>query len=208
MARYLGPNCRQCRREGEKLFLKGEKCLLSKCPIVRRNVKPGAHGAAFKKSSDYGLQLREKQKAKRIYGVLEKQFKKYFQKASQEKGNRGEILLQVLESRLDNVIYRSDLASSRKQARILIDHDHFLVNGKKVNIPSYLVREKEKIEIKKKSQKLALFTDKAKKSGNIQAPVWLKVDKKNLAVSILSLPKREEINIDVNEQLIIEFYSR
>jgi len=207
MARDLEPSCKKCRRESAKLFLKGEKCFLPKCPVTRRNIKPGAHGGTFKKSSDYGLQLREKQKAKRIYGVLEKQFKKYFLQASQEKGNRGEILLQLLERRLDNVIYRAGLAASRKGARILIDHEHFLVNGKKVNIPSYLVSEKNKMEVKKKSQKLSIFLGLIKKSEK-QTSSWLKLDKKNFSISVVALPKREEIDTDINEQLIIEFYSR
>jgi small subunit ribosomal protein S4 len=208
MARYIGPICKKCRREGIKLFLKGEKCFFPKCPLARRSYKPGMHGAVFKKLSEYGIQLREKQKAKAVYGVLEKQFKKYFQKASRVKGNRGEILLQLLERRLDNVVYRLGFTSSRRAARIFITHGHFLINGKKINIPSYLVQENDKIEVKKKSQKLSLFIHQIKKIDKKQISSWLKFDKKNLTATVSSLPKREEIETDINEQLIIEFYSR
>jgi small subunit ribosomal protein S4 len=188
--------------------MKGDKCSLPKCPVVKRNFKPGAHGATFKKVSDYGLQLREKQKAKRIYGVLERQFRTYVKRASREKGNRGEILLQLLERRIDNVIYRLGMTVGRKEARLLVVHGHFLVNGKKVDIPSYLVLEKDKIEIRKKSRGLELFKKSLKNNDKQIVPQWLKFDKKIPAGTVVALPKREEIETTINEQLIIEFYSR
>lgn len=208
MTRYTRPLCKKCRREGEKLFLKGEKCSLPKCPVVRKNYKPGMHGLISKKTSEYGMQLREKQKAKRIYGVLEKQFKKYFQKASREKGNRGEILMQLLERRIDNVIYRAGITTGRREARNFITQNHFLLNGKKINIPSYLVKEKDTITIKKKSQKITSLASALSKLSNQNVPTWLKIDAKKYEISILTLPKREEIDTPINEQLIIEFYSR
>jgi len=208
MSKYTRPVCRLCRREGEKLFLKGEKCLLPKCPLTRRSSKPGVHGTIFKKLSDYGLQLREKQKAKRIYGILERQFKRYFQRASKAKGDRGAILLQLLERRLDNVIYRAGLAESRRQARLFVTHNYFTVNKKKVNIPSYLVKEGDKIEIKKKKTRDKLFAEIIKKTAKQKTPSWLKLDKKDLSITVTGLPQREEIDTPINEQLIIEFYSR
>jgi len=208
MSQNTRPVCRKCRREGAKLFLKGDKCFLPKCPFTRRSYQPGNQGSVFKKYSDYGLQLREKQKAKRIYGVSERQFKRYFLEASREHGKRGEVLLQLLERRLDNLIYRVGLATSRREARLLVNHSHFLVNGKKVNIPSYLIKPKDKITIKEKSKNLSLFKNKIKKIDKQKIPSWIKFGSKNLTVEVLSLPKREEIDTDVNEHLIIEFYSR
>ncbi|MGB9680918.1 MAG: 30S ribosomal protein S4 [Minisyncoccia bacterium] len=208
MSQNTRPVCRKCRREGAKLFLKGDKCFLPKCPFTRRSYQPGNQGAVFKKYSDYGLQLREKQKAKRIYGVSERQFKKYFLEASREQGKRGEVLLQLLERRLDNLIYRAGLADSRREARLLVSHNHFLVNDKKVNIPSYLVKPKDKISLKEKSRNLSLFKNKIKKINKQKTPPWLKFDVKNFVINVLTLPRREEIDTDVNEQLIIEFYSR
>jgi small subunit ribosomal protein S4 len=197
--------CRLCRREGEKLFLKGEKCLSPRCPFVRRSYAPGQHGQYHKKLSDYGKQLREKQKAKRIYGLRETQFKNYYKKASQQSGDTSELLLSFLERRLDNVVYRLGLANSRKEARQLLSHGHFLVNQKRVNNPSYLTKAKDKITVADKS----LIKKSLKRNlKNIVIPPWLKLDEDKLEGEVLHLPKKEEIETNIDPAYIIEFYSR
>ena len=208
MARYKDEQCRICRREGQKLFLKGSRCYTDKCSITRRNYAPGEHGQGKKKLSEYGMQLREKQKTKYFYGVGEKQFRKYFEMAETKKGITGENLLQILESRLDNVVYRAGFGSSRAQARQLVNHGHFDVNGKKVNIPSYLVKAGDVIsvrEIKKdnKTIKENLEVNKAK-----PVPEWLEKDNKNLQVKVVRLASREDVDIPVEEHLIVELYSK
>ena len=200
--------CKKCRREGIKLFLKGDRCQSPKCALNKRNYPPGMHSSAFRKLSGYGLQLREKQKTKSIYGLSERQFKKYYNEAVGEKGDTREILMQFLELRLDNIICRLGFASSRRQSRSLVSHDHFLVNNKKVNIPSYRLKEKDKIEIKKQSISKDLFTNILKKISKADIPSWLKLDSQKMKCEILRLPKRDEIKNDINEQLIIEYYSK
>ncbi len=209
MARYTGPVCRLCRREGMKLFLKGTKCHTDKCPIEKRNFAPGQHGRDRKaKIVGYGLQLREKQKAKRIYFTLEGQFRAYYEKASRAQGVTGELLLQQLERRLDNVAYRLGYASSRRQARQVVRHGHVEVNGKKVNIPSYQVNVGDVVAIRENSRKLVLLEASTEFASHNQAPQWLQVDHKELTGKILALPKREDVNLPVNEQLIVELYSK
>ncbi len=207
MARYNGPVCRLCRREGTKLYLKGEKCMTDKCPVVvRPNQAPGQHGAAKKKMGEYGMQLREKQKAKRIYGVLEKQFKSYYVMAEKKEGITGANLLSILECRLDNVVYRMGLAESRNEARQLVRHAHFTLNGKKVNIPSIIVRVGDVIALK--------ATDSVKIKGLVEgletkvAPKWLDLDKKNQTAKVIALPERDDIDFPFEEQLIVELYSK
>jgi small subunit ribosomal protein S4 len=207
MARYTGPSCRLCRREGQKLFLKGERCYGSKCAIDRRAYAPGQHGQNRKgKLSNYGLQLREKQKAKRFYGVLETQFRNYFEKAANKKGVTGETLLVFLETRLDNVIFRMGFASSRKEARQLVNHNHFTVNGKKVNIPSYQVEAGDVIKVKEKSTSSPKF--KEIKDMAISTPAWIAVDTDKLEGKVIALPRREEIDTPIAEHLIVELYSK
>ena len=207
MGRNLDPKCKQCRREGKKLFLKGERCFGPKCAMVRKAYPPGQHGQNRKRGfSEYGIQLREKQKVRRIYGLMEKQFKKYFDEASRLKGDTGNIFLSILERRLDNVIYRLGFASSRNLARQLVSHGHFLVNGKKVDIPSYLVKEGDIITMK--NRKLAVFGDLENSLKNYQFPAWLLVDLKNMEGKVLSVPVRQEIDLAVDLQLIVEYYSR
>lgn len=211
MARYIGPVCRLCRREGEKLYLKGERCFSPKCSVDKRNQPPGQHGAARtfrRKVSDYGIQLREKQKARRIYGVLERQFRHYYSDAARRSGVTGAVLLQYLESRLDNVVYRLGFASSRKQARQLISHGHFTVNGKKVNIASYLVKPGDTIGIAPNSRKSVYFAELEQGLKSARTPSWLSVDPRQLTATVLNLPSREQIDVPLKEQLIIEFYSR
>lgn len=209
MAKNTDPKCKKCRREGEKLFLKGDRCYTAKCSMVRRNYPPGLHGqSANKKLSDYSFHLREKQKARRIYGLLEKQFKNYFVKASKKKGVTGDILLQFLESRLDNVIYRLGMAKSRMQARQIVNHGHVLVNKKPINIPSYQVREGDMIEIKENSLKNKYF-DEMLKSRNIDSvPSFLKTTAKSLKGEMVSLPNVDDIEHRINTQLIVEYYSK
>lgn len=207
MAKLL-PKCRKCRAVGEKLFLKGEKCLSSKCPFVRRSYRPGIHGQKISKPSEYALQLKEKQKLKWIYGINERQLKNYYQKASRQKGLTGQILLENLERRLDNVVFRLGLSSSRQEARKLITHGHFLLNGQKVTVPSIQVKIGDKVSIKEKSKKLAIFSELPKRLKEISIPSWLKLDKENWEGEVLALPKREDMGINVNEQAIVEFYSR
>lgn len=208
MARYTGPVCRLCRREGLKLYLKGDRCYTDKCAIDRRGYAPGQHGAARKKSSEYGIQLRAKQKARRIYGVLEKQFRNYFEKAERQGGVTGENLLRLLERRLDNVVFRLGFASSRAEARQLVRHNHFLVNGHKVNIPSYLVKVGDEIVVKEKSKESPRFKEIAEAAAHKTPPAWLELDVANLTGKVVSLPSREDIDVPVEEHLIVELYSR
>ncbi|MEA5050420.1 MAG: 30S ribosomal protein S4 [Oscillospiraceae bacterium] len=206
MARYTGAVCRYCRREGEKLFLKGERCYSSKCALDRRTYGPGQHGQGRKKASEYGIQLRTKQKAKRYYGVLESQFAKYFEMAERQTGMTGENLLRILESRLDNIVYRAGFASSRKEARQLVLHRHFTVNGKTINIPSYLVAAGDKIAVK------STDCEKIKNTSAANAarpkPVWMDVDNDKLTAAVTRLPERSEIDFEVEEHFIVELYSK
>jgi len=210
LARYTGPSCRLCRRERLKLFLKGERCYSEKCAVDRREYPPGQHGQSRKKYkySDYDAQLREKQKVKRIYGVMEQQFRGYFEEANRQKGITGENLLLILERRLDNMVYRMGFASSRNEARQLIRHNHFEVNGKRVNIPSYLMRAGDVIELKEKSRKIAKVQESLEGSSRRGVPRWLEVDKDNLKGKVVALPAREELTMPINEQIIVEFYSK
>jgi small subunit ribosomal protein S4 len=209
MARYTGAVCRLCRREGMKLFLKGAKCFSEKCPIEKRNYAPGQHGKDRKaKIVGYGLQLREKQKAKRIYFTLEKQFRNYYEKAIRTKGVTGEKLLQQLETRLDNVVYRMGFATSRRQARQLVRHGHIFVNGKKVNIPSYQVAKGQEVAVKEASKKLVLIEVAKEFASHQPAPNWIGLDRDNYKGTVQEIPKRDEINLPVNEQLIVELYSK
>lgn len=209
MARYIGESCRVCRREGEKLFLKGSRCYSDKCAITRRAYAPGQHGQRRKKQSEYGTQLREKQKAKSFYGVLESQFRKYFEEAERSKGVTGTVLLQILESRLDNVVYRLGLATSRAQARQLVRHGHFEVNGVKVNIPSYLTKVGDVIKVRESSENSAVFKLIIESTENGRpVPTWLEADLQNKTGKIVALPTREEIDLPVQEHLIVELYSK
>ena len=211
MARYTQSVCKLCRREGEKLFLKGDRCFSPKCAIERRSYPPGLHGRQSqfrRKESDYGLQLREKQKARRLYGVFERQFRRYFREAQRRKGLTGINLLIILESRLDNVIYRLGFASSRAQARQLISHGHFDINGRKTNIPSYQVSDNDIIAVREKSQKLDHFKAIAQNGDGTRVPDWLSLDLKNMTAKILNEPTHEHIDVTLKEQLIVEFYSR
>ncbi len=208
MARYIGPVCRLCRREGQKLFLKGEKCSKNCCPVDNRNFAPGQHGTSRKKMSEYGLQLREKQKAKRIYGVLESQFRNYFAKADHMPGVTGENLLRLLELRLDNVMYRLGYGRSRTEARQVVRHNHVTVNGKKVNIPSYQLKVGDVIEIKEKSRGLQRYKDVLDVTGYRIVPEWLSAEHELLRGTVVNLPTREQIDIPVHETLIIELYSK
>ena len=209
MARYKDAVCRLCRREGMKLFLKGSKCFSEKCPIEKRNFAPGQHGKDRRpKVAGYGLQLREKQKAKRIYFTLEKQFRNYFEKAAKAKGVTGEQLLQQLERRLDNVVYRLGFGISRRQARQLVRHGHIAVNGRKVNIPSYQVNLNEEITVREASRKMVVIEGAQEFTSHQPAVSWLAVDRENFKGRVTALPKRENINLPVNEQLIVELYSK
>ena len=208
MARYTGPACKLCRREGKKLYLKGERCTSGKCALERRNTAPGQHGAAKKKMGEYGIQLREKQATRRYYGVLEKQFKNYYEEADRKEGMTGENLLILLERRLDNTLYRMGLAESHKEARQLVLHAHFTLNGKKVNIPSILVKPGDVISVKEASRDSAKFKALAEALESKTAPKWLDVDKTNLTAKVVSFPARDDIDYDFNEQLIVELYSK
>lgn len=207
MARYTDAVCRLCRREGVKLYLKGEKCYSDKCPVVKRQTPPGQHGASRRKMSEYGIQLREKQKARRFYGVLENQFERYFDLAARKKGVTGEILLQTLERRLDNVVYRMGFAASRSEARQVVKHSHIEVNGRKVNIPSYLVREGDVIAVREGSRDHKRVKELAA-AGARTIPAWLTVEIEALRGSVVRLPNRDEIDAPVQEHLIVELYSR
>ena len=208
MARYTDANCKLCRREGQKLFLKGERCYSSKCAIERRNYAPGQHGQARKKQSDYGMQLREKQKAKRFYGMQETQFRNLFDKAAKKPGKTGENLLILLETRLDNVVFRLGFAASRKEARQLVDHKFITVNGKVINIPSYLVKAGDVIEIKENKKSTQRMKDVAEVAGGRLVPEWLDVDAEKFQGTVKELPTREQIDVPVNEMLIVELYSK
>ena len=209
MARYTDPVCRLCRREGMKLFLKGTKCFSDKCPIEKRNFAPGQHGKDRKtKIVGYGLQLREKQKAKRMYFTQEGQFRSYFEKAARSKGVTGEILLQQLERRLDSVVHRLGFGISRRQSRQLVRHGHIQVNGKKVNIPSFQVSVGDEIAIREGSRNLPILESSKEFASHQNAPNWLEIDRDNLKGRVLALPKREDIQLPVNEQLIVELYSK
>lgn len=207
MARYTGPVCRLCRREGQKLYLKGDKCFTDKCSVTRRNYAPGQHGQSRKKISNYGIQLREKQKVRRYYGISESQMRKYFEMADKKAGITGENLLKILESRLDNVVYRLGLAASRPEARQLVTHGHFKVNGKKVNIPSYLTSVGDTIEVKEGSKSSPKFKELQEGfQGNVVP--WLQMDIENMVGKIVSEPSREDIDLPVQETLIVELYSK
>ncbi len=209
MARYIGPVCRLCRREGMKLFLKGERCYTDKCAIEKRNVPPGQHGRSRRaKIVGYGVQLREKQKVKRTYGVLENQFRRYFEAADRQKGITGELLLQMLERRLDNVVYRLGFATSRPQARQLVRHGHFTVNGKKVDIPSYSVRLGDLVAVRQSSAENPAIQHAKEEVKGRGIPEWLVLDATGAAGRVSSLPTREQINLPAQEQLIVELYSK
>ena len=208
MARYTGPACKLCRREGKKLYLKGERCTSGKCALERRNSAPGQHGAAKKKMGEYGMQLREKQTTRRYYGVLERQFKNYYEEAARKEGMTGENLLILLERRLDNTVFRMGLAESHREARQLVLHAHFTLNGKKVNIPSILVKPGDVIAVKESSRDSAKIKALAEALESKTAPKWLDVDKTNLQAKVVSFPAREDIDYDFNEQLIVELYSK
>ncbi len=212
MARNIGPSCKQCRREGNKLYLKGDKCYTEKCPFDERAYPPGQHGkeTAFRrrKLTDYAMQLREKQKARRIYGVLERQFRRYYHEAQRRPGLTGENLLTVLESRLDNIVYRLGLADSRAAARQLVQHGHFTVNGRKTNIPSFLVRPNDVVGVRPESRRAKYFKERKDLLGKRAVPAWLSLDEETMDGRVLVLPTRQEIDVPVQEQLIVEFYSR
>ena len=209
MARYTGAVCRLCRREGQKLFLKGDRCYTDKCSIERRGYAPGMHGnARNKKLSEYGVQLREKQKAKRYYGVLENQFHEYFEMANKRQGMTGENLLSILETRLDNVVYRLGFAMSRAEARQLVRHAHFTVNGREVNIPSYLVKPGEVIALAENSRSIEKFKGSLEANGSRVIPKWLEMDKNNNVAKVIAVPAREDIDLPIEEHLIVELYSK
>jgi small subunit ribosomal protein S4 len=208
MARYTGSVCRLCRREGAKLFLKGTRCYTKKCAFERRPSPPGQHAVRRRKVGDYGLQLREKQKVRRVYGVLERQFRNYFLQADTHTGVTGEQLLRTLELRLDNVVYRLGFASSRAQARQLVNHGHFAVNGRATNIPSYQLRPGDRVEVRETSRARAPFKVVKETIRSHQPPEWLGLDAANLAGTITEPPRRDQMPLDLNEQLVVEYYSR
>ena len=209
MGRYVGPVCKLCRREGEKLFLKGSKCLTTKCPFERRGFAPGQHGQGRRtRLSDYGIQLREKQKIKRIYGLFEKQFRNYYKRADRMKGVTGSNLILLLESRLDNVVFRLGFAPSRKAARQLITHRHFDVNGKVVNVPSYITREGDVIEVREKAKKMEVIHASMRRVKTDNGITWLELDKATMQGKVIEIPEREQIPLNVREQLVVELYSK
>ncbi|AEG58622.1 30S ribosomal protein S4 [Desulforamulus ruminis] len=208
MARYTGPHCRLCRREGLKLYLKGERCYTGKCAVDRRSYAPGQHGQGRKKISEYGIQLREKQKARRIYGILEKPFRAYFERAERQPGVTGENLLRLLERRLDNVIFRLGLGASRVEARQLVRHGHFTVNGKRVNIPSFQVRVGDEISVREKSKSSPRVKELIERAAERTPVAWLEYDANELKARVVALPNRDQIDIPVQDHLIIELYSR
>lgn len=208
MARYTEAVCRLCRREGQKLFLKGDRCYTDKCAVARRSYAPGQHGQGRKKLSEYGLQLREKQKARRYYGVLESQFEKYFEMSTRQQGIKGENLLRILESRLDNVVYRSGFAMSRPEARQLVRHGHFTVNGKKVNIPSYLLKAGDVIAVHENSMTSEKMKNVIEANSARPTAAWLEVDREHGQVKVINLPSRDQIDFPVEEHLIVELYSK
>lgn len=210
MARYRGSLCRLCRRENLKLFLKGDRCYTEKCAFERRGYAPGEHGQSRdrRKHSDYGIQLREKQKLRRMFGLLEKQFKGYYVKADRQKGVTGTNLLVLLERRLDNIVFRIGFASSRSEARQLVRHNHFLVNGRKVNIPSYMVRVGDEVQIREKSRKMSRILDSMETVARRGIPQWLELDKDNFKGVVKMFPAREELTMPIQEQLVVELYSK
>lgn len=208
MARYTESVCRICRREGGRLFLKGDRCYSDKCSVERRAYPPGQHGQRRSKVTDYGIQLREKQKVRKMYGILEKQFRLYFEKAESMKGITGSNLLTLLERRMDNIIYRLGFASSRNQARQLVRHNHFLVNGRKVNIPSYLVKVGDVVVLRDKSRKVASILESMETVARRGVPEWLELDKDNFTGAIRAFPAREDLTMPIQEQLIVELYSK
>lgn len=208
MARYTDALCKLCRREGEKLFLKGDRCYTEKCSVERRKYPPGQHGQGRGKLSDYGIQLREKQKVRRIYGLVEQQFRKTFHEAERRKGITGEVLLQLLECRLDNVVFRMGFSTNRREARQLINHGHFLVNGKKVNIPSSQVRVGDVVEVREASRDILAIQDSLEKAEHRGLPTWLEMDASQFRGKVSHVPSREEIQLPVQEQLIVELYSK
>lgn len=208
MARYTGPRCRQCRRENMKLFLKGERCFTDSCAFDRRQYAPGQHGQGRAKFSPYGEQLREKQKVKRMYGVLEKQFRGYYHKASQKKGVTGENLIKTLESRLDNMVFRLGFCTSRSEARQMIKHGHFRINGKKVDVPSYLVKPEDIISVRERSRKIARIKEAMETAKQRGIPRWLELNSEQFEGKVLAVPEREEITAPMREQLIVELYSK
>jgi small subunit ribosomal protein S4 len=209
MAVYQGARCRMCRRAGMKLFIKGARCYTDRCAIERRSYAPGEHGKTRRiKETNYGVQLREKQKVRRMYGVLERQFRNYFEKAAESKGVTGEVLLQMLERRLDNVVYRIGFAANRSQARQLVRHGHLLVNGRKVDIPSFLVKQGDEVMVREKSRKLSVILNSLEARKGQTAPEWLELSPERLAGRILNVPSRGAIATPVNEQLIVELYSK
>ncbi|HVF53044.1 MAG TPA: 30S ribosomal protein S4 [Actinomycetota bacterium] len=208
MARYTGPVCKLCRREKMKLFLKGTRCETPKCPIEKGRPPPGEHGRGRVRESEYLLQLREKQKAKRFYGILEKQFRSYYAEAAQSKGVTGEELMRICESRLDNVVYRSGLAMNRPMARQLVTHGHFEVNGRKVNIPSFRVRPGDVIEVKVRSKSIGRIIENTSYAEGRETPDWLSPNLKDMRIQVRALPERNQIDAPVQEQLIVEYYSK
>ena len=208
MGRYTGAVCRLCRREKDKLYLKGDRCYSDKCAVVRHGYAPGEHGQARQKFSEFGQQLREKQKARRIYGVMEKQFRRYFKEADRRRGVTGELLLQLLESRLDNTVFRLGLARSRNEARQLINHGHFEVNGRKVDIPSYLIKPGDQVAVRDIRKNKAVFKEIIETRGQQEPVDWLEVDHEKLQGQFLRIPQRDEIDVPVTEHLIVELYSR
>jgi small subunit ribosomal protein S4 len=209
MARNRDPKCKQCRREGNKLFLKGDRCVTDKCAFERRGYAPGEHGRERRvRLTDYGTQLREKQKARRIYGIVEKQFKNYFLSAERKKGITGEALLQMLECRLDNLVFRLGFAPSRQSARQLVKHGHFMVNRKKVNVPSFQVRPGNEVSVKEKSRELKVIKSSVEMSQGREMPSWLQIDRENLSGKLLEIPSRELIPVPIQEQLIVGLYSK
>ena len=208
MARYTGPSCKLCRREGKKLYLKGDRCLTDKCAVSRRATVPGQHGAGRKTVKEYGMQLREKQTARRYYGVQEKQFKKYYVAADKKEGIAGENLLSILETRFDNAVYRMGMASSRKEARQLVRHGHFTLNGKKADIPSILLRVGDVIALKEKSRSSEKIKGLMEALADVNAPKWLELDKEAVSAKVVAVPARDDVDFEFNEQLIIELYSK
>ena len=208
MAKYTDAKCRLCRREGSKLYLKGDRCYTDKCAVARRAYAPGQHGQSRKKMSGYGIQLREKQKVRRIYGILEKQFRDYFEEAERQKGVTGENLLRLLELRLDNVVYRMGFGDSRAEARQLVRHGHFTVNGKKVDIPSYQTGLNDLIAVKPGSKSTDKFKELAENAAGKTAPQWLSINAEMMEARIVALPAREDIDLPIEEHLIVELYSR
>lgn len=208
MARYRGSLCRLCRSEGIKLFFKGDRCYTDKCGFERRGYAPGEHGQSRRKHSDYGVQLREKQKLKRMFGLLERQFRNYFEKAEKQKGVTGSNLLIFLERRLDNMVYRLGFANSRAEARLLVSQNHFMVNGKKVNVPSYLVGAGDRITVKERSRKIARILESMETVARRGVPQWLELDRENFQGTVRMLPSREELTMPIQEQLVVELYSK